>query len=202
MYLRGIVLALGMLLAGCGENDNPPLAGDIASILVEANATTFYATRQVQMTATASYTHGIEDRNVTENMQWSETNASIATVDAVGLVSGGAFGGDVEISGRYEQFGNGVSLHVIALQSAEIVSDESNLSQEQTLQLRAEGMFEDGATLEVTDSMFWVMDAGESNASIEQNGTLYTGDANGTIEINVTRYDVNATLHLTVSPEG
>lgn len=200
MYLRIVLPAIMLLLSGCGENSNAPLAGDIEAVRVEANATTFYATTQVQMTATASYTHGIDERNVTENVQWSESNASIATVDAVGVVSGSEYSGDVEIDGRYKQFGNSVTLHVIALGSVQITVSETNLTQEQTLQLRAKGMFEDGTVLDVTDSMFWVLNAGDSNATIEQNGTLYTGDANGTIEVNASRYDVNASLQLTVTP--
>jgi hypothetical protein len=137
---------------------------------------------------------------VTENVQWRESNRSIAFVDAVGLVSGGEYGGNVEIEGSYKQFGNSVTLHVVALDAVKIVSPETNLSQEQTLQLRAEGTFEDGTVLDATESMFWTVSAGDSNATIEQNGTLYTGDANGTIDINVSRYDINGSLQLTVLP--
>jgi len=193
-------MPLALLLSGCGDNSNTPLAGDIASIIVEANASSMYATQQVQMTATATYTQGIEDRNVTQYVQWRESNRSIATVDAVGRVSGAASGGDVEISGSFDQFSDSVSLHVFSLSSVQLTSDETNLSREQTLQLHALGTFDDGTTLDVTDSMLWVLDAGDSNATLEQNGTLYTGDANGTLEINATRYDVNATLKLTVTP--
>jgi len=192
---------LSLLIIGCGDNTNIPLAGDIASITVEANATQLYATQQVQMTATAHFTHGIDDRNVTENVRWEESNRSIATVDAVGRVRGTEYGGNVEITGSYKQFGESVVLQVIALQSVRIDANETNLSQEQTLQLRATGTFEDGKTLDVTDAVTWMLgNTGESNASLDQNGTLYTGDANGSLEINVTRYDINDSLSVIVSP--
>jgi hypothetical protein len=200
MYVNIFFLMLVLLLSGCGESDNAPLAGDIEAVTVEANTTTFYMTRQAQMQATASYTHGITQRDVTENVQWHESNRSIAFVDAEGLVSSAEYGGDVEIDGSYKQFGNAVTLHVIALDSVQIVSPESNLSQGQTVQLRAKGTFEDGAVLDVTESMSWVLSAADSNATLEQNGTLYTGDANGTIEINAARYDINASLQLIVTP--
>jgi len=196
-----VPLLAALALAGCGENSNMPLAGDIVAISAEANATTFYATQQVQMTATASYTQDIADRNVTESVTWYESNDSIATVDTEGVVSGAEFGGDVEITASYKQFGDSVMLHVHALTSVEIIAADTNVSQEQTLQLSAEGTFDDNTTLDVTDSMTWVLgNAGDSNASLEQNGTLYTGDANGTLDINVSRYDVNATLQITVTP--
>jgi len=203
MYSRGILIAAAWLLVGCGENSNTPLAGDIASIAVEANATTFYATRNVQMNAVASYTNGVPDSNVTEFLTWSESNSSIATVDISGLVAGGSEGGDVEITGSYNQFFDSAVIHVHALTSVtlSIENNETNLSQEQTLQLQALGTFDDNTTLDVTESMTWILgNAGESNATLEQNGTLYTGDANGTLDINVTRYDVNASLTVTVTP--
>jgi hypothetical protein len=203
MYSRGILIAAAWLLVGCGENSNTPLAGDIASIAVEANATTFYATRNVQMNAVASYTNGVPDSNVTDYIDWSESNSSIATVDINGLVAGGSEGGDVEITGSYNQFFDSAVIHVHALTSVtlSIENNETNLSQEQTLQLQALGTFDDNTTLDVTESMTWILgNAGESNATLEQNGTLYTGDANGTLDINVTRYDVNASLTVTVTP--
>jgi hypothetical protein len=200
MVMIALWMAGALLFAGCGENSNVPLAGDIKTVSVEANATQLYATQQVRMTATAHYTDGIADRNVTEYMQWSESNASIAIVDAVGVVSGGRYGGDVGIDGSYQQFGNSVTLHVVALGTAKITAPDTNLTQERTLHLRAEGTFEDGTVLDVTNSMYWVLGAGDSNATIDQNGSLYTGNANGTIEVNASRYDINATLKLTVHP--
>ena len=201
MFRKWIVPVLVLALAGCGENTNMPLAGDIVGITAEANATAFYATQQVQMTATASYTHDIADRNVTENVTWYESNTTIATVDTAGLVTGGSAGGDVNISCSYKQFGDSVMLHVYGLTSVTIITPETNTTQEQTLQLHAEGTFDDNTTLDVTNSMTWILgNAGDSNATLEQNGTLYTGDANGTLDINVTRYDVNASIQITVTP--
>jgi len=202
MNSKWVLLAAALLFWGCGENDNTPLAGDIASIAVEANVTSFYATQQVQMSATAAYTNDIPDRNVTGSVDWSSSDAAIADVDTQGVVSGLSSGGDVEITGSFNQFFDSRTLHVYGLTSIAIVTDgnETNLSQEQTLQLRAEGTFDDNTTLDVTEGVAWTLIGGDSNATLEQNGTLYTGDANGTLEIIVTRYDVNASRSFSVLP--
>ena len=174
MQSKWIALMLAALaLTGCGENSNTPLAGDITAITVDANVSTFYATQQVQMTAIASYTHDIADHNVTESVDWYESNSTLATVDTAGLVSGGSAGGDVEITGSYKEFGDSMTLHVYALTSVAIIAPDTNVSQEQTLQLHAEGMFDDNATLDVTDSMTWVLgNAGDSNATLENVGSV------------------------------
>ncbi|MEJ2467761.1 MAG: hypothetical protein P8Y65_01785 [Campylobacterales bacterium] len=205
MYLKAILPAAALLFFGCGENSNIPLAGDIDSLAVEANATEFYATRKVQMVATASYTNDVPDLNVTPFIDWSESNTSIAMADTDGVVIGAEYGGDVEITGSYKQYFDSEILHVHALTSVEINASDTDLStvtQEQTLQLYALGTFDDDTTLDVTqgEGITWVLgNAGDSNASLEQNGTLYTGNAVGTLEINVTRYDVNDSFEINVT---
>jgi len=189
-------------MAGCGEtHDNDPLAGDIDHVVVEANQSVLYATRHAQADATAYYTLDVPERNVTQYVEWTSSNTTIAEVDTVGLVSGMEFGGNVTIKGGYRGFEDTVTLRVIALEDVRIVPPETNLTQEQTVHLRVDGTFADGKHLDVTDAMEWVLgDVGESNASLEQNGTLYTGDFNGTLEVNVSRYDVNDSLKLYVAP--
>jgi len=198
-------LAALAVFGGCGESSNIPLAGDIVDINIssDGNVTSFYATQTVQMTATASYTNDVPDRNVTKDITWESNDTNIAGVDVVGLVSGGSAGGDVEITGSYKQFASSMVLTVHALTSLEINATDANLSnvtQEQTLHLRAEGTFDDNTTLDVTNSVKWVLgNKGDSNASLDQNGTLYTGDANGTLDINVSRYDINASLEINIT---
>jgi len=200
-----IPLAALAVLGGCGESSNMPLAGDITDINVssDGNVTSFYATQKVQMTATASYTNDVPDRDVTQYVTWSSSDTNKASVTEVGLVSGGSTGGDVEITGSYKSFASSMILTVHALTSIEINATDANLSnvtQEQTLHLRAEGTFDDNATLDVSDSVRWILgNAGDSNATLDQNGTLYTGDANGTLDINVSRYDINASLEINIT---
>ncbi len=203
MYLKILPAVFALLFTGCGENSNTPVAGDVVSVRVEANQTVFYATQQVQLNAIVSYTEGVPERNATESMGWTPSDGDVASVDGFGVVSGGSSGGDVEITGSYKQFSDSVTLYVHALKSVAISAEnnDTNLSQEQTLQLHVLGTFDDNTTLDVTESMTWVLgNAGESNATLEQNGTLYTGDANGTLDINVSRYDVNATMQVNVAP--
>ena len=199
--LSALLLPL-LLWTGCGETaDNRPIAGDIDAIKIEANATVMAATASVQMSARVYYTLDIPDRNVTENVEWLSSNTTIATVDGLGVVHGGSAGGNVTVSGSYESFLDSVQITVYALERLEVVSPETNVTREQTLQLHAEGTFENGTKRDVSDAVVWRLGKSEeNNATLEQNGTLYTGDANGTLDINISRYDVNASLRLYVTP--
>lgn len=202
MRMKTALTVLVMLLVGgCGTNDNTPLAGDIESIRVEANASALYATQTLQLAAFATYTHDIDESNVTENVDWLTSDSSIAVVSADGLVSGTEFGGDVQITAKYKSFNDTVSLYVYGLETIQIDANETNLSQELTLQLQATGTFEDSSVMDVTDNVLWVLDkVDDNNASLEQNGTLYTGDANGSLEVIIYRYDLNDSLSIQVSP--
>lgn len=203
MRIKTALSILAMLLfSGCGDSGSAPLAGDIESLRIEANASSLYATQTLQLEAFATYSHDIDERNVTENVEWYTSDSSIAAVSADGLVSGTEYGGVVEITADYDHtFNDSVSLYVYGLESIQIDANETNLTQEQTLQLQATGTFEDSSVMDVTDAVLWVLDKrDDNNASLEQNGTLYTGDANGTLEVIVYRYDLNATLMVEVLP--
>jgi len=53
--------------------------------------------QRVQLTATGAYSDG-STRNLTTQVQWSSSNAAIATVDATGIVTGQSPGGPVTIT--------------------------------------------------------------------------------------------------------
>ena len=201
-YLLSL-LFIAFVFFGCGQNaTNDPLAGEVTSIAVEANQSSMYGVGHIQMSAKAFFTLEVPEHNVTETVIWSSSNTTIATVNYEGVVTGGSAGGSVAITGSYEQFSDTATVDVVALTAIEIVAPETNLTQEQTLQLHAVGTFEDGAEFNVTDNVVWIFtsDYEETNATLEQNGTLYTGDANGTLEVNASRYDVNDSIRLYVAP--
>ena len=197
-----VLFGLVLILGGCGETpDNTPLAGDIEGIGIEANATRILATEQAAVEATVYYTLDVPDRNVTENVEWTSSNTSIATVSADGIVSGAGEGGVVSIKAEYKRFDASTDIEVIALRSLEIVADDANLSQERYVPLHCEGTFEDESRRDVTGAVTWLLVAsGESNASIDANGTLYTGDADGSLVVRAERFDVNTTRTFTVTP--
>jgi len=188
--------------AGCGSDaTNVPSAGDIAGLTSEANQTQMYATQQIQMTATVSYSQGLPDRNVTEYVSWDSNDTDIATVTVYGVVGAGSVGGDINITASYDHFSSVNTINVIGLSTITVDCNETNLTLGQTVQLSATGTFEDNASFDISNKVVWTLyPPTDSNASIEQNGTLYTGDINGTLEVVVIRYDVNATASLLVAP--
>lgn len=195
-----MAVIIGLWIAGCGDATNAPAAGDIAGLTSDANQSQMYATQQIQMVATASYTQGVPDRNVTEYVTWDSNDTSIADVTTDGVVYGSSAGGDVNITASFESFYSVNTITVIGLNAISIDANETNLTVEQTVQITATGTFEDNATLDITESVTWVMTVpDDSNATLESNGTLYTGDVNGTIELNATRGDVNASASFSIS---
>ena len=207
-YIYMSLLFMSVLwLGGCGETPaNAPLAGDIVLIRVDTNEsgrTFMYADEKVQFVATASYTEGILDRNVTESVKWHSSDTAIAEVSPAGMVTATKKSGTVEIRADYNRFDDTKSIDVYALLSMELVASDINVSREKTIQIKAIGTFDDGSNTkrEITfnEKLKWVLTKpDDSNASLEQNGTLYTGDINTTLDINVTRYDINASLKINV----
>lgn len=194
--------ALAALLVGCGDATDDPLAAEITHITVDANQSTMFATGYIQMHSTVYYTLDVPERNATENVQWRSSNTTVADVDEDGLVTGVTYGGDAVITGYYHHFIDETTIHVYGLTALRVESNETNYTQEQTVQLTAYGTFDDPdtTTLDVSDEVYWYFsDDNDSSAAIEQNGTLYTEDANGTLDINVTRnYDVNTSIRISV----
>ncbi|OQX57352.1 MAG: hypothetical protein B5M52_07615 [Helicobacteraceae bacterium 4484_230] len=134
-----------------------------------------YADEKIQFIATVSYSEDVPDRNVTESVKWHSSNTTIAEVSPTGMVTATKESGTVEITADYDQFNDTKSIVVYAL----------------TLNTKRDITFD--------EKLEWVLTKpDDSNASLEQNGTLYTGDKNTTLDINVTRYDINASLKINV----
>ena len=207
-YIYKLTLLISALwFGGCGETpENNPIAGDIASIRVDINESghsSMYADEKIQFVATVSYTEDIPDRNVTESVKWRSSNTSIAEVSPTGMVTGVSESGTVEITASYNHFDDTKSIDVYALTSIELTAPSIDVPKGQTIQVKATGTFDDGSDTkrEITfnEKLEWVLTKpDDSNASLEQNGTLYTGDKNTTLDINVTRYDINASLKINV----
>ncbi len=194
------ILIVAFMISGCGVNDNLPIVGDVVKIEVESSSSKIYATQQAQLDTTASFSLGLKERNITEDIYYDSSNTTVATVDDNGLVKGAEGGGVVTITGWYRGFSDHVDIEVIPLVSVQILSNETNLTLQKSIDLNVSGTFEDNVSFDVTDDMSWILSLkpDESNASLEQNGSLYSGDKNGTLQVDVLRYDINDSIKLYV----
>ncbi len=197
---RLVMLTVALLLSGCGDSSNTPAISDIKSIKVDVNSSKIYSTDTAQMSAIAYFDTDRSQIDITSAILYDSSNTTIATVTDSGVISGVSGGGVVEIHGWYRGLGDSATLDVVALKEIQITTDELNISTQSYVQLSSTGSFEDNYTADISSHVSWsiVESPDESNLSLEQNGTLYSGDKNGTITIRATRYDINNTIELYV----
>ncbi len=202
-----LLLMSALWFGGCGETpSNAPIAADVVSITVDINESghsSMYADEKIQFIATVSYSEDVPDRNVTESVKWHSSNTTIAEVSPTGMVTATKESGTVEITADYDQFNDTKSIVVYALTSMDLTVPNTDVQRGETIQVKATGTFDDGLNtkrdITFDEKLEWVLTKpDDSNASLEQNGTLYTGDKNTTLDINVTRYDINASLKINV----
>jgi uncharacterized protein YjdB len=82
--IRPVWLALVLLVAGCSAPSK------LVSIAVTPSTATADSGTTVQFIATGTYTHGkhpITTQNISNQVTWSSTQISIATVDSAGLAT-------------------------------------------------------------------------------------------------------------------
>jgi Bacterial Ig-like domain (group 2) len=102
----GVVLRLGSLalVVSCGGGDSPapvgPLAPAVSSVIIVAPSTAIELNATMQLTATLKDASGntLSGRTV----QWSSSDAAIASVSSAGLVTGMAVGGPATITATSE----------------------------------------------------------------------------------------------------
>src|SRR5690554_1833237 len=78
------LLFLGLLMAGCDSSDPDPPT--VTGVTIESPTTDLTASATLQLTAT------VEPASAPQGVTWTSSDASIATVDADGLVTGVATG--------------------------------------------------------------------------------------------------------------
>lgn len=169
----------------------------LASIQLTATSLTLPKGQDLQVVARGIFTDKTQ-KDLTSIVNWSSSDASIATVILGNLLSKKM--GKVVI--KAEHFGV-LSELIIEVTPAEMVDLTLIAAQNSTpaggqLQLKAQGVFSDGSTRDVTESAVWF----SSDLAI---GTIYNGllstKAEGKVRIEAKKEDlVSKVLEITVTP--
>ena len=93
-----------LLLAACGNTEDKLesafLDAALYSIDVTPSSSTINVGGKTQYTATGVYSD-TTNANLTDNATWKSSNTSVVTINSLGLATGVASGGPVEISATY-----------------------------------------------------------------------------------------------------
>jgi uncharacterized protein YjdB len=155
----------------------------------------------LQMTATGTYDDG-SSKNISGTAGWSTSDATIATVNAAGLLSGVAVGtatitaNSAAISGTTT-----VTVQVAGLQTIVITPSNTSVNSGATQQYHATAHLADGSTQDISNSATWTS-SDENTATIDATGlaTAKTVTATSTTTIKAQSGTVSATVQLTVAP--
>ena len=158
-----------------------------------------------QLTATGTYTDN-STQNLTTQVTWSSSNASVATVSnaggSQGLASSAALG-NTTIAATSGGASGSTTLTVTAaaLVSIQVTPSDPMLSDGLTRQLTATGTFTDNSTQDVTTQVTWA--SADAAVAIVSNATgsqgLVTAVGLGNVTISATRGGVSGSTSVTDS---
>ena len=138
-----------------------------------------------QLLVQGVYSDG-SSHNVTSQVIWGTSNSGVASVSGAGLVTG-ASAGSATITASLGAVSRTASATVSALtlQSIFVTPGSASVATGQTQAFAANGLFSDGSTSDITNSVTW--SSGATNfASIDQTG-LATGVGAGSATITASR---------------
>ena len=155
----------------------------------------------LQMTATGSFDDG-STKNISGTATWSTSDAGVASVSSVGLLTGVATGtATITASSATVSGTTTVTIQVAGLQSITLSPSGTSIKAGATQQYAATGHLQDGSTQDITNSVTWTS-SNVSVATIDANGLAtalsLTAPANTTIT--ATSGTVSANTTLTVNP--
>ncbi len=186
-------------------------APTIASITITPVAFSIASGQNKQLSAHAVYSDG-SLHDVTALVTWNALNTSFATVSSSGLVTGVAAGTSTITATIGSTTGSALATVTAAqLTSITITPATASIATGQTQAFTASGIFSDGSTTDLTNSVMWNSSAANF-ATIDATG-LATGVSTGSALITATSGSVTsspATLTVTaavlteidVSPDG
>ena len=151
-----------------------------------------------QFTATGTFSDE-STANVTNEVVWSSSNLSVATISSTGLATAVATGSDtVQASSGSINGSTGLTVTPPVLVSIAVSPTNSSISQGGTQQFTATGTYSDGSTQNLTASVIWT----SSNTAVATitGGGLATGVAPGSVTIQAITGSISGSTSLTISP--
>ena len=166
-------------------------AASLSSISISPSVFSIAAGQNKQLSVMGIYSDG-SSHDVTSQAAWVAGNTAAASVDSNGLVTGVAQGTSTitaSVSGK--QATAAVTVSTALLQSILVTPATASIATGQTQAYTANGIFSDGSTTDLTNSVIWSSSA-TGVASIDQTG-LATGVSTGSANITAASGTVTST---------
>ena len=172
-------------------------AAALSTIKVTPSVFSIASGQVKQLTAQGVYSDG-STQNITAQVTWSSGAAGVATVGPAGLVTG-ASAGPAIITATSGSTNGTASATVTAavLNSITVTPSGNSVAIGQTQAFDASGLFSDGSSTDMTDSVAWSSSA-TNIATINSTG-LATGVATGSTQIGATSATVTGSAPLAVT---
>ncbi len=172
-------------------------AASVSSITISPALFSIASGQNQQLTAQAVYPDGTS-QDVTSQATWSSSATNVATVSGTGLVSGVSAGTSTITATLGSVSRTAVATVTTAqLNSIIVTPSTASIATGQTQAFAANGIFSDGSSTDITNSVIWTSSA-INFATIDPTG-LATGVSAGTATVTATSGTVSGTASLTVT---
>lgn len=184
-----------------GTTNIEVLPATLVSIYINAKNTSINKGLHEQLIAIGIYSDNTET-DITEDVVWSTSNESIATISNITGSKGLLFGkntGNVTVTAQFNDISATVGFTVLnaIIQTITITGSTNTVQRNSSLQLTATGHFSDGTEQDITYSSSWIT-SDNSIAGVNQTG-LVTGYAVGSAIITAQVSNVTSTFDITVT---
>ena len=177
----GSVTVMATMKAVSGSATVAVTSSSVSSITITPAVFSIASGQSKQLSAVAVYSDGTS-HDVTSQATWNALSTSYATVSASGLVSGVSAGTSTITATVGSTTGSAIATVTLAqLTSIVITPATASIATGQTQAFTASGIFSDGSTTDITNSVTWNSSA-RSFATIDATGTA-TGVSAGTAVI-------------------
>jgi len=180
-FKAGSVTVMASMSGVSGSGTVVVNAPTLASITISPLVFTIASGQSKQLSAVGVYSDGTS-HDVTSQVTWNALNASYATVSSSGLVTGVSAGSSTITAAIGSTTGSATATVTAAqLTSIVVTPATASVATGQTQAFAANGIFSDGSTTDITNSVTWSSNA-TNFATIDQTG-LATGVSAGAATI-------------------
>ncbi len=201
---RLVFFPILLLLSGCGGASMISVTpASIKTVAVSPASTSAKAGQKVQFTALGTYKDGTT-LDITNEVAWSSSSSTVATVSNVGQVTAMSAGTSVikaelnGVTGASElTVTSGTTSPTATLVSIAVSPASTSVAVGANKQLTATGTYSDGTTQNLTSSVTWSSSA-SNVASVSSTGVV-SGKSAGSSTIQATSNSVSGSSKLTVT---